>query len=97
MNPIRYMRYKTDQERLTGRYQDTGTRRREYEAEKRSEARRSVYSGKTYLGYTRVVETDHGTMHEALIPMGSYGHLSLGCYDTPEDAADAVTEWSEEV
>ena len=96
MNPIRYMRYKTDQERLTGRLQDTGTRRREYEAEKRSEARRSVYSDKTYLGYTRVVETDHGTMHEALIPMGSYGHLSLGCFDTETDAADAVTEWSEE-
>ena len=96
MNPIRYMRYKTEQEQRTGRYQDTGTRRREYEAEKRSETRRSVYSGETYLGYTRRVETDHGTMYEALVRTGSYGHMSLGYHDTETDAADTVTEWGEE-
>lgn len=95
MNPIRYMRYLTKKERGTGTHQDTGTLRREYELEQRQMHRTSVHGASGYLGYTRRVETDLGTMYEALVQLRPHGHLSLGHYDSDADAIDAVREWDE--
>lgn len=95
MNPIRYMRYKTEAEKRSGRLQDTGTRRAEHEQEQREKHRQNVYAGSDVVGCTQLVSTDLGEMHEACVKLDSVGMMSLGTYDTREDATDAVVEWWE--
>lgn len=95
MNPIRYTRYKTEAEKRTGRLQDTGARREEYEQEQRQKHRRIVIGSLGYLGYTQLVETPEGAMYEACIKLETFGHMSLGTHDTAEDAAGAILEWDD--
>lgn len=72
---------------------DDGARRREYDAETRSKTRRDVYVGSDRAGHCTRVTTDLGPMWEGLARLRSHKTLSLGFFDTPEEAEDAVAEW----